>query len=420
MIPRPLMQILRGFAMGSADIVPGVSGGTVALVLGIYNDLIGNIRTGASALGSFVKGDVRGGIDKLKTVDWLFLIPLAAGVGLALVVLTSVIERLLEERPVEMAGLFFGLILASIVVAWRLIKNATSTHIGIAVAVGLIMFALLGLRDISTDKPTAVLTAPNESTYELYFEYNSSELTKASEETLDDLAAALEADELGGSVGTLTANIYLDAHDDDTRSQVEAELTQEQADASLADLRLLAVADALAERGQQAGTTAADWFASNEWERRDDKAPVWAFLMAGALAICAMILPGISGSLILVLLAMYQPVLAAAHDRDVVSLGIFMVGAVIGLAVFSQLLSWLLEHHHDVVIAVLIGLMIGSLRILWPWPQGIDGTDLGAPGNPLVLPIVLAVVAIGVVLGVSAIADRSEHGAEAAEPVHAS
>jgi putative membrane protein len=92
-----------------------------------------------------------------------------------------------------------------------------------------------------------------------------------------------------------------------------------------------------------------------------------------------MILPGISGSLILLLIGMYAPVLAAVNDREYLELGIFVVGATIGLALFSQVLHWSLRHHHDEVLAALVGLMAGSLRVLWPWPDGVDSSELAAP-----------------------------------------
>ena len=87
---------------------------------------------------------------------------------------------------------------------------------------------------------------------------------------------------------------------------------------------------------------------------------------AGAIAICAMILPGVSGSFLLLMLGMYDNVLGAVTDRDLVSLGVFLVGAVVGLALFSQVLHLALQRHHDLVKAVLIGLMAGSVRVLWP------------------------------------------------------
>jgi len=90
------------------------------------------------------------------------------------------------------------------------------------------------------------------------------------------------------------------------------------------------------------------------------------FFVAGAIAIIAMILPGISGSFILLMLGMYEAVLAAVNDRDLLVVGVFAVGAVIGLATFSTLLDRMLRDHHDTVMAGLIGLMAGSLRVLWP------------------------------------------------------
>jgi len=275
--------------MGAADIVPGVSGGTVALVLGIYTELITNVKTGASALGSLLTGDITAFKDRLGEVDWLFLVPLGVGVLAAVGLLSSVLHDLLVDNPVEMAGLFFGLIVASIVLAWRLLDAATSAHAGVVAAVGAVAFGLLGLRE-STASP---------------------------EDVVSDGGTALPL-----------------------------------------------------------------------------------FLLAGALAICAMILPGVSGSFILLLLGMYEPLLAAVDDRDLLPVIIFMLGAVIGLALFSSLLDRLLTNHHDWVLAALIGLMLGSLRVLWPWPGGIDTTNLGAPSDSVLVPVVLGLVAAGVVLAV--------------------
>lgn len=293
-------QLARGFAMGAADIVPGVSGGTVALVLGIYTRLISNVKTGASALGSLVKGDLDGVRARFSEVDWGFLIPLGVGVLAAVGLLSSVLHTLLEDRPVEMAGLFFGLIVASVVLAWRLLKAPTGAHAAVVVAVGALAFVILGLRE-STAKP---------------------------EEALIESSTALPY-----------------------------------------------------------------------------------FFGAGALAICAMILPGVSGSFILLLLSMYEPLLAAVDERDVLPLLVFAAGAVVGLAVFSSLLDRLLTEHHDWVLAALVGLMLGSLRVLWPWPGGIDTTSLSAPSDPVVVPVALGVVAAVIVLVVGFLAPTDETAA---------
>jgi putative membrane protein len=298
---RSAMTLLRGFCMGAADIVPGVSGGTIALVFGIYEKLLTNVGLGAKALGSLVKGDIGGFRGRLAAIDWGFILPLGLGVLAAIGLLSSVIEQLLRERPEEMAGLFFGLVVGSVVVTWSLLGDHSPRLFAVMAAVGLVTFVLLGF---------------------------------------------------------------------------------------------------------QSGPAASP--------------PLLAFLGAGAIAICAMILPGISGSFLLLMMGMYAAVLGAVHDRDIVSLAVFAVGAVVGLAVFSTALNWLLEHHHDTLLAALIGLMVGSLRVLWPWPNGvgiiseeegesISGTGLELPAaDQLPVPAVLALVAFLVVVGISRLAAPKE------------
>ena len=275
--------------MGTADIVPGVSGGTVALVLGIYDRLIHNIRTGAKALKQLVTGRIHEFRQTLREVEWLWLITLLAGILLAVAALSSILEKLLDEEPIVMAALFLGLVVGTIWIAWNLLERIDAVAIGIVVVVGIALFLLLGLRS-------------------------------------------------------------------DTE-----------------------VAEGTAEVVTQ---------------------PIWVFFLAGALAICAMILPGISGSFILVMIGMYTEVLGAVNDRDIAPLIVFTLGCVIGLAIFSTLLNWLLEHYRDWMIAAMIGLMVGSTRVLWPWPNGTHTTTLSAPSGDVVLPIVLFLVGAVVVIAV--------------------
>ena len=282
--------------MGAADIVPGVSGGTIALVFGIYHRLVEAIQTGSTALGRFAKLDFKGGLAKLKEVDWVFLVPLGAGVGLAVLALASVIEHQLEENPIEMAALFLRLVAGSVVVAWQLLTARAAFRMNVLAAVGLGVFLLLGLR---------------EGTHE------------AAEQAVSDPA-------------------------------------------------------------------------------------MWAFFIAGAIAICAMILPGISGSFILVMLGMYGPVLDAVTDRDIGSIAVFGVGAVIGLALFSQVLHWALNEHYNTVMAALIGRMLGSMRVLWPWPDGVDSTRLEAPDESVAPAVAIALVAFLVVISINEIGKRVE------------
>jgi putative membrane protein len=302
MIWSVLLSVARGFVMGAADIVPGVSGGTIALIFGIYERLIESIRAGSSALGNLAKLDFAGFKRWMSRVDWLFIVPLGTGILLAVVALASVLEHLLEEQAVLMAALFMGLVGGSIVVAWAMLRNRDTKHVWIAIAVGIFTFVALGLR--------------------------------------------------GGT-------------SEDTVGQV-------------LDPQL------------------------------------WAFFLAGAIAICAMILPGISGSFILVLLGMYGPLLNAVTTRDFLALGVFIVGTVIGLALFSQVLYKALKFHHDAVIAALVGLMAGSLRILWPWPKGVESTGLGAPNSDVLLAVLIAAVGFATVIIVARFAqglEASDHDA---------
>ena len=288
---------LRGFAMGAADLVPGVSGGTVALLLGIYERFIGAIRGVAAIGGRLLRGDISGARSKFKEADWVFVLPLGVGIVIAVFSLASLMERLLHDYPEEMAGVFMGLVLASLVATylsleppakkarlalWELLLSAS-------VAAG--VFVLLGFSATPQTDPSLL-----------------------------------------------------------------------------------------------------------------------AYLGAGALAICAMVLPGISGSFLLLIVGMYAALLAALDDIAVAQLLIFCLGAAIGLALFSTLLHRLLTQFRRPTTAVLLGLLLGSMRVLWPWPNGvgiisrdeteaIDGTRLEWPTlSQAWLPTLLALAAFALVL----------------------
>lgn len=297
-------QFARGFAMGAADIVPGISGGTVALVTGIYERLIANITAGAQLLKSLVTGRFRSALEMARNIDWVWLISLLIGVLLAIAVLSSVITTLLEEQPVRTAAVFFGLVTGAV---WITKDRVRAWGVEQAVIMGTAavgLFLLLGLRT-TTAAGKSIASSPSE--------------------------------------GLVTQ-------------------------------------------------------------------PLWAFFAAGAVAICAMILPGISGSLILVMLGMYSEVLAAITGRNYAALAATTLGCVIGLAFFSTALNWMLTRHHDRIIAAMIGLMLGSLRVLWPWPQGTATTTLGAPSGDLWIPIFLALAGIVLVL----VVERSAHSVTSA------
>ncbi len=277
--------------MGAADVVPGVSGGTVALVFGIYTSLVAQIRQGAHALGQLARGRPAGFVEQLRKVDWWFLLPLLAGIGIAVVSLAGIISHFLETEPIRTAGVFFGLVVGSLFTAVQLVPRWQTPHVATAAAVAVVTFVALGFGSGQIDDPALPL-----------------------------------------------------------------------------------------------------------------------FFVAGMIAICAMILPGISGSFLLLMMGMYQPVLDAVDTRDLAIVAVFGVGAVLGLASFSSLLSWLLDRYEQLMLAGLIGLMMGSLRVLWPWPNGTgseestNGAELAWPAGDVWWPIALAVGAAVAIIVVSRIA----------------
>lgn len=133
----------------------------------------------------------------------------------------------------------------------------------------------------------------------------------------------------------------------------------------------------------------------------------WFLVLSGALAICAMILPGISGAFILVLLGKYQTVLSAVNQRDIITLALVVAGAAVGIVSFAQLLGWLFKRYHDMTVALLTGLMLGSLRKVWPWKVTLetipgDGGELLPVLQQNVLPPLLVNGAINLELVVAA------------------
>jgi putative membrane protein len=238
--------VLTGFCMGAADIVPGVSGGTMALVLDIYEELVDSIRRCASGelWRPLLHGDIRKTIERS---NWKFLVAVGAGILLAIALLSHLLESLLERYPIFVWSFFFGLVLASsFVVSKRIAQWNLALSITLVLG-GVFAYGIVGLVPIETP------TAP------------------------------------------------------------------------------------------------------------------WFLLLSGAIAICAMILPGISGSFLLVILGKYEFILHAVNTRDFASLSYVALGAGGGILAFSHVLSSLLHRYHDLTIAFLTGLMLGSLRKVWPW-----------------------------------------------------
>jgi len=271
------LNFVRGGLMGTADMVPGVSGGTVALVVGVYERLVWSLRSFMGAPLAGVRGSGREARERLREVEWTLVLPLVLGILTAIAIGAGTLPGLIEEHPVETSALFFGLILASLAVPWRLLDRVGRREGALILAGAVFAFLLVGLAEREIADPALPL-------------------------------------------------VFLGA----------------------------------------------------------------------AVAICAMVLPGVSGAYLLLLIGIYKPTLEAVSDRDVVYIGVFFLGVVAGLAVFARVLGWLLEHHHDTTMAALLGLMAGSLRALWPWAG--DDRALLAPPDAVDAGRALALAAIGFVL----------------------
>lgn len=245
-----LILSLKGMAMGAADVVPGVSGGTIAFISGIYEELIDSISN--INIGALKVLKKEGFKEFWKHINGTFFLFLFGGIGVSIITLSKLVTKLLKDEPVLVWSFFFGLIVASVWLIGKKIKSwnwktIIPALIGIAVAYY-----------ITTIKS----------------------------------AGAIE------------------------------------------------------------GT--------------------WFILLSGSIAICAMILPGISGAFILLLLGSYDDILKAVTARDLMTIGIFAAGCLIGLFSFARLLKYLFHHFEGVTIATLTGFMIGSLNKVWPWKEHLE------------------------------------------------
>ncbi|SMY33792.1 hypothetical protein PMAL9190_01251 [Photobacterium malacitanum] len=245
-----ISTFLKGMAMGAADVVPGVSGGTIAFITGIYDTLLESIRRiNPSLIGVIRKGGIKAAFEH---INGTFLICLFGGILTSIFTLAKFITWMLHTHPIPLWSFFFGLIIISVIHMFKQVENWNIGRI-ISVAIGVgFAYGITVLHPVAMD-PTPL-----------------------------------------------------------------------------------------------------------------------NLLIAGAIAICAMILPGISGSFILLLLGMYAPILAAAKSVDIVTLGTFAIGCVLGLLTFSHVLSWVLRSYRDIALTFLTGLMIGTLSKIWPWKEVIS------------------------------------------------
>lgn len=257
------LLVLKGMGMGAADVVPGVSGGTIAFIAGIYEELIDSIKSiNASSLKLLFTGKIGA---FWQTINGSFLLSIVAGIGISIFSLAKLITYLLVYHPILVWAFFFGLIVAS---TWFVSK------------------------DIRRWNWKTVLSF------------------------------------IAGAVAAYYVTVA-------TPAETPTNL-------------------------------------------------LFIFL-CGAIAICAMILPGISGSFILVLLGKYFYIMEAVKTFNIPVMLVFMAGAAIGITSFSRILSYALRKFHDVTIAVLGGFMLGSLNKVWPWKKVLETyTDSHGELKPLV------------------------------------
>ncbi len=248
-----LLTSIKGACMGAADVIPGVSGGTIAFIMGIYDEFVGSIASiDAEAVKMLFKGRIR---DFWKHINGNFLLSLIIGIGVSVVSLAGLMQMFLSDHPIQTWAFFFGLIVASSIFiikgisGWKIREGG---FLAFGIALGVVVCTL---------SPTS---------------------------TPDDL---------------------------------------------------------------------------------------WFIFLSGAIAICAMILPGISGSFILLILGKYQYIMERISElttgvnvgQNIMIMGVFMIGAVVGILGFSKLLRWVLSRWHKETLIVLAGFIIGSLVKVWPW-----------------------------------------------------
>ena len=301
--------------MGAADVVPGVSGGTIAFISGIYQELIDSINNvNVSALKTLKKDGLKAAWEQ---VNGSFLLALLTGIGISILTFSKVITHLLETQPILVWSFFFGLIIASITLIWKEITSWKLVDI---------LFLLIGI----------------------------------------------------------TVSYYI--------------------------------------------TIARPVSSPDSY---------WYLFLSGFIAIIAMILPGISGAFILLLMGSYETVIGTINTfreglttanseiltQALLKLGVFAVGAVIGLKSFSKILHWMFEHHKNTTLTLLVGFMVGSLNKVWPWKEVLE-TRINSHGEvvpyidksilpqnfdgdpKIVMAIVLAILGFVLIFGMEKMASK--------------
>ena len=282
-----ILTAVKGACMGAADVIPGVSGGTIAFIMGIYDKFVASLAAiNAEAVKLFFTGKFK---EFWRHINGGFLLSLVVGIGVSVISLATVMQTLLSDFPIQTWAFFFGLIVASSIFILRGISGWSLREI---------LFLIGGIL-------------------------------------------------LGVTICTLSPTQTPDA--------------------------------------------------------------LWFIFLSGAIAICAMILPGISGSFILLILGKYQYILGAVSDlvagQNVVGnlliIGVFAIGAVVGILGFSKFLHWILSRWHKQTLIILAGFIIGSLVKIWPWnnPEAIAQTELTGSLH-IGSAIIIALIGFSLVTGI--------------------
>ncbi|MGD8150114.1 DUF368 domain-containing protein [Ornithinimicrobium sp. Y1694] len=302
-MPSPVTTVIhaaRGVAIGLSEVVPGISGGTVALIVGVYERLITSAGhfVGAARLLLTDRAAARAEFAKVR---WDVVIPVLLGIIPAVIVGARILGPLVEDHPVPTFALFLGMSVAAITVPAGMVGPAWDwRRVALAAGVAVVVFLLVGMPPQQVPPHLALV------------------------------------------------------------------------------------------------------------------------FVAAAVAVCALVLPGLSGSFLLLTVGLYAPTIAALNNRDWVYILVFISGMVVGLSLFVRVLQHLLERHHVATLVVVTGIIAGAARALWPW-QDEDRTLL-APSGDIALPVILFFVGAVVVLGLAWLGRRGEehqHAVEDAEDVAA-
>jgi putative membrane protein len=258
---------LRGMLIGTAEVIPGVSGGTVALIVGVFDHIINGISHLVRAVGFLLSGKTAEAGKQFREIRFAILLPILFGMVLAILTTASILEPLLVAEPEIVRAAFAGMLLASLYVPIRLVgRGFRPIHVAILILGAIAAFWLTSLPNAGLDNPVA-----------------------------------------------------------------------------------------------------------------------WQIVLFAGLAVCALVLPGVSGSFFLLAVGMYGPTIAAVNNRDLGYLGLFVIGAIIGLLSFAMVMKWFLDNYRALTLSLMIGLMIGSLRALWPWQdQAREPLGVTDPTGPVI------------------------------------